>query len=46
MYNKEEILPFLFDKDVFGWEVKSWDIDSDWGLYTRIRIELYRFNCD
>ena len=23
-YDKEEVITFLFDKDLFGWEVKGW----------------------
>ena len=44
MVGKEEIIPFLFDKDIYGWEVKGWDVDEDWGERPRIRIDLYRFN--
>ena len=23
---KDEVIPFLFDKHIFGWEVREWDI--------------------
>lgn len=43
-HNKEEAISFLFDKDVFGWEIKSWEFNlSDFGT-TAFTIELYRFN--
>lgn len=39
----EEILPYLFDKDLFGWEVESYDIShiSDTGV-SSMNIKLYR----
>lgn len=42
-YQPDEVLTYLFDKDVFGWEVQSYSIEllSDTGC-TTMRIELYR----
>lgn len=45
-WDKEEVIAFLFDKDVFGWEVRSWDLNENWSEVTEFYIDLYRFNCD
>lgn len=45
-FSAEETIQFLSDKELFGWEVKSWDINDSWNEYTQLHIELYRFNCD
>jgi hypothetical protein len=44
-YNKEELVCFLFDKDIFGWEVKEWNITDFVMNATEMTIKLYRFNC-
>ena len=45
-HDKEQVISFLFDNDLFGWEVRSWDINESWNEYVQLNIELYRFNCD
>ena len=44
-YDKESVIAFLFDKDLFGWEVRSYIIEEPWSQMTQFKIELYRFNC-
>lgn len=39
----DEVLTYLFDKDVFGWEVQSYNIERLSGTVdVEMRIELYR----
>ena len=45
-FNKEEVIAFLYDKDCFGWEVKSWKVSDKWGEVMQCHIELYRINFD
>lgn len=45
-HDKDEVIAFLFDKDLFGWEVRSWELNDAWNEYTQLHIDLYRFNCD
>lgn len=42
-YLPDEVLPYLFDKDVFGWEVESYEIEelSDTRVFY-MNIKLYR----
>ena len=39
----DEVLPYLFDKDLFGWEVESYEIEelSDTRVFY-MNIKLYR----
>lgn len=39
----DEVLPYLFDKDLFGWEVESYDVEelSDTRAFY-MNIKLYR----
>ena len=42
-YQPDEVLTYLFDKDVFGWEVESYDVEelSDTRVFY-MNIKLYR----
>lgn len=42
--DRDEVTAFLFDKDVFGWEVSEWSIDDLAEYFTTMTIKLYRFN--
>lgn len=38
----DETIQFLSDKELFGFEVKSWDMNREWNTYGELRITLYR----
>ena len=46
IFEKKDAICYLFDKDIAGWELGKWDVDEPFSNFKRIRIELYRFNCD
>lgn len=41
-WQTEDVLTYLFDRDVFGWEVQSYSIELLYTDIRRMRIELYR----
>lgn len=41
-WQTEEVLTYLFDRDVFGWEVQSYSTKLLYTDIRKMRIELYR----
>ena len=40
--DSEEIIPFLFEREVFGWQVKEWNIEERWTSVSTMDIQLFR----
>ena len=38
----DETIQFLSDKELFGYEVRSWDLNREWNMYGEMRITLFR----
>ena len=43
IYGKDEMITFLSDKELFGWEVKCYEFNSDWNDVDRLTITLFKF---
>ena len=43
IYGKEEMITFLSDKELFGWEVKCYDFSQVWNEVDRLTITLFKF---
>ena len=42
--DRDEVTAFLFDHDLFGWEVSEWRVEDLAEYFTTMTIKLYRFN--
>ena len=43
-FSKDDVVGFLFDKDLFGWKVRDWSVNQYAYKMDEINITLYRFN--
>ena len=43
-YDKNDVIEFLADKDLFGWEIRSWNFEQSFSKFVEVKIELYRIN--
>ena len=42
--DRDEVTAFLFDHDIWGWEVSDWRVDDLAEYCPMMTINLYRFN--
>lgn len=41
---KDEVISFLFDYDLFGWQAKEWNYSEFAYSYATLTIKLFRLN--
>lgn len=42
-HEKDEVIEFLSNKELFGWEVKGYDFLTEWNKYIQLRIDLFKY---
>lgn len=43
-HEKDAVIGFLSDKEIFGWEVKGYDFLTEWNKYIQLRIDLFKYD--
>lgn len=43
-YDADDVIAFLFDKDLFGWKVESWNFTTKSLSPMDVDIRIYKFN--
>lgn len=43
-YDAEDVIAFLSDKELFGWEVESWNFTTKYYLPMNVDIRIYKNN--
>ena len=43
-YDADDVIAFLFDKDLFGWKVEHWNFNTQYYPPMNVDIRIYKFN--
>ena len=43
-FSADDVIAFLFDKEIFGWEVESWNFTTQYYPPMNVDIRIYKNN--